>query len=427
MHDDDDFDADVPLIEYDSDASSVSYISENSDPGSILSDTVAIVENRPDVSICSVVLGENPVYTLSVSQANRQGTLCLVAAGTGDDTVAILAVAISQGEAPKLRLIQTITGFPDTVSAVQFSPDSQFLAACSYAKKEDSEITENAQARIYRMNGSLVEKQLTGLSTDKPVAELVNILEGPVDDIEWVSWNPRSLECALGGREGKVWIYELEKYTNTFECVGTLNGHSRRVTAGCYHPAEQLSGDLVTASKDGKLIVWSSQRKAVLTMDPSNKWHRHRINGIACHSVEPLVATAANDDSVRIVNIRSGKEVQGIRSHKDSVESVAFKDNYLATGGLDGLVTVVDCRNMSVIKRFYHDKGSGVTCVLWAGNGRLLSCGTDGTVRVWSLQDDNCRVIMSGHNNVVSCAGILPMENYFISGGFDSTVKLFYF
>lgn len=401
------------LVEYESSVSSASFVSD----GVLATDeeVSADLVERPDVSVASVTLGTNPVYAITISAYNREGNLCLVAAGTGDDSVVILAISVKDGK-PELKPLQEISDFPDTVSAVKFSPDSQFLAVCSYAKKEEGTIVSPAQVRIYRMNGSAINCQ---------VAVLIDTLQGPNDDVEWVCWSS-ALECAVGTREGKVWIYGL--YNNEFICMSTLTGHQRRVTCGVYHSSPQLEGHLITGGKDGKLCVWLANRgKAVLTLEPSAKWQRHRINAIACHPTEPLIATAGNDNSVRIVNVKSGCEDFAIRIHKDSVESVAFNnDRLLVTAGLDGLVSIVDIRTKSVIRRFYHDPGTGVISAFFTPDNRIVSCGTDGTTRVWSLHEDKS-IILSGHSNVVSCAEILLFGNYLVSGSFDSTLKLFVF
>lgn len=67
----------------------------------------------------------------------------------------------------------------------------------------------------------------------------------------------------------------------------------------------------------------------------------------------PVVAAGSEDKTIRLINVETGKLLGVLSGHQDTVESVAFYDNkgfgddssvLLASGGLDGVIHLWDCR-----------------------------------------------------------------------------------
>lgn len=124
-----------------------------------------------------------------------------------------------------------------------------------------------------------------------------------------------------------------------------------------------------------------------------------QINAIAVCSDAGLIATAHEDNHLRVFDLASGDSLVATRAHLDGVTSVSFRpssagDSLLATSshdgsvrlwsfnrGADGPATLTCVQEEST----HRVKGAeGVLDVAFTSAGdALVSTGADGTVRVW--------------------------------------------
>lgn len=67
---------------------------------------------------------------------------------------------------------------------------------------------------------------------------------------------------------------------------------------------------------------------------------------------------------------------------------------------------------------------SKITCCCLLGNNKFLITGsTDNTIRAWEIKSGNCKKVLTGHTNSITC--IVPYKNgQIISGSVDTTIKI---
>ncbi len=97
------------------------------------------------------------------------------------------------------------------------------------------------------------------------------------------------------------------------------------------------------------------------------------------------IATASDDDTARIWDAHSGRELLRVR-HEDHVRNVAFSPDgsELATASDDGTARVWDVRTGQELARLQHD--NQVRTVAFSPEGtRLITGSNDGTARIWDL------------------------------------------
>ncbi|MFP4057846.1 MAG: hypothetical protein ACLF0G_13350 [Candidatus Brocadiia bacterium] len=76
------------------------------------------------------------------------------------------------------------------------------------------------------------------------------------------------------------------------------------------------------------------------------------------------------------------------------------------------------------LARFRGHEGV-VAAVACLPDGRLaVSCGTDGTVRLWEVATAKERRVFRGHEGAVTCLAVAPDGRYLLSGGADKTVRV---
>ncbi|KAK9455218.1 WD40-repeat-containing domain protein [Dipodascopsis uninucleata] len=233
-----------------------------------------------------------------------------------------------------------------------------------------------------------------------------------------------------GGSDTRICIWDLysrEGGRHRYEMVGGIparKGHQYGLTGTSWWPFDD--GLFITSSFDETVKIWDTQTlEEVYKFGLGARVNSHDISKIAEHC---LVACAADMTPIRLLDLRSSSSAQMLHSHQGTtVNAVRWSPTnpyMLASGGSDGTVRLWDIRrsnacltvlnmenvNSSRIGRssrgLPQDSGISnafsspaslvlndvkshrgvVNGLLWFEDGRkLISTGTDETIRVWDL------------------------------------------
>lgn len=162
-----------------------------------------------------------------------------------------------------------------------------------------------------------------------------------------------------GGSDASVKIWDLEQYQgpeasqiSSFKPVGTIprcssppggNGHRFGVTHLSFYPFD--SAAFLSTSFDQTLKLWSTDAARVSgSFHLGSKVYTHAVSPIASHL---LVACGTQHPAARLVDLRSGANVQSLSGHGGAILSAAWSprhEHVLATGSVDGTVRIWDIR-----------------------------------------------------------------------------------
>ena len=127
------------------------------------------------------------------------------------------------------------------------------------------------------------------------------------------------------------------------------------------------------------------------------------------------------------------KAIRTWEAHKSRMFGLAYHiflafsplGNLLGSGGLDKEVKLWDAVNGRLIHTLKGHK-SGVACVAFAPDGRLLASGSwgDHTVKLWDVASGREARTFGGHARDVNCVAFSPDGRLLASGSDDKTVKL---
>merc|ERR1719474_720253 len=172
----------------------------------------------------------------------------------------------------------------------------------------------------------------------------------------------------------------------------TCTGHFGKIYALHWGPD---SNAIVTASQDGKLIIWSS---------------------------------------------KTGNKQLAITLNSAWVMTCAFSPTYefIASGGLDNIVSIFKTSNQNNVqgpngarfrsKDLYREleKHDGyLSCARFVNDGEIISASGDGTCILWDVEARSAKNIFMDHSgDVMSIDLNQSNEAQFVSGSVDATAKV---
>jgi len=137
-----------------------------------------------------------------------------------------------------------------------------------------------------------------------------------------------------------------------------LEGHQRGGIWGLAWSSD--SRRLASASDDGTARVWDVKtRKCIFVLSG----HTSNVKGIAWSADDGLLATGSLDHTIKIWNSQSGKEIATLPGHTSGVRNVQWSPDgkYLVSAGEDGRVLLSLTRMKDLLPLARKQASSGLT------------------------------------------------------------------
>jgi guanine nucleotide-binding protein G(I)/G(S)/G(T) subunit beta-1 len=206
----------------------------------------------------------------------------------------------------------------------------------------------------------------------------------------------------------------------------TLKGHLAKIYA--MHWAED-EVHLVSASQDGKLLVWDG-----LT---TNKTHAIplRSSWVMTCAYSPsgnFVACGGLDNICSIYNIK-GKDTTNIRvsrelnAHTGYLSCCRFlSDKQILTSSGDTTCILWDIEAASKLTEFVdHEADVMSISINPQDKNTFVSGACDATTKLWDIRTGKCIHTFTGHQNDINSVHFFPNGNAFGTGSDDSTCRLY--
>ncbi|MCS6936254.1 MAG: WD40 repeat domain-containing protein [Candidatus Bipolaricaulota bacterium] len=164
--------------------------------------------------------------------------------------------------------------------------------------------------------------------------------------------------------------------------------------------------------------------------------HTSVVTSVAFSPDGKLLASGAQDNTVKLWEVASGQEVRTLSGHTSYVRSVAFSPDgrLLASGALDQTIKLWEVASGSLV-RTLSGPTNIVFSVAFSPDGQLLasdSCGrTDrsgrciqGEIKLWEVSSGREVRTLSGHTRGVWSVAFSPNGQLLASGANDRNIKL---
>lgn len=116
-----------------------------------------------------------------------------------------------------------------------------------------------------------------------------------------------------------------------------------------------------TTSADGSFILWDPKTAGALIKKgvDDGRFHQTGLTSSVVNKESQLALTGAEDGTLRLTHLETGKILSSFADHKESVEGLAFSDDprfpFAVSGSVDGSICVWDMNTFQLRTSVSHE------------------------------------------------------------------------
>jgi WD40 repeat protein len=253
---------------------------------------------------------------------------------------------------------------------------------------------------------------------DAGTGKLVRSLVGHRHFAHSVAFSPDGTRVASGGWDLTVRLWDPA----TGALLRTLEGHTEPIRALSMVSATRILSSS-SSPNDPVLCLWDTTRPPGRELVRTFRGHRAGVGAVAV-SMDGKRALSVADRTARLWDLESGAELSTVSGHPGSIVGLALVPGgkRLVTAGTEGTIRsweVAASREAAVV-----DALSRATCFALAPDGtRALSGHEDGSVRLWDLARGTGRAL-AGHKGRVGGVAFVPGSSRALSAGVDGVLRV---
>jgi WD40 repeat protein len=316
--------------------------------------------------------------------------------------------------------VRQFTGHKGIINAVAFTPDGHFALSASDDNTvrvwnvETGALQQTFKRPVVPVKDvAVLPDGKTAISADVQTLRIWDIASGKeIDHVEGhmgaltcVAATPDGKHALLGSRNDRIFQRWPLEQKRVYRPAQFYRGHSGWVNS----LSLSADGKTVASGGDNTVRLWDVASGKQLQCFTG---HTDTVKSVALSPDGRRVVSASMDGSVRLWDAETGKELHQLKGHDSWVMSVAFSpDGRRVATGSEGLVRESDAL------------ASGVVAV--AGSGIVLPRAFEKyTIRVWDAETGLEVFHIQGGDGAVRCVAFSPDGTRLLSGGDDGVVRL---
>jgi len=194
-----------------------------------------------------------------------------------------------------------------------------------------------------------------------------------------------------------------------------LEGHTGSVNSAAFSPDGKK---IVTGSSDDTARIWDAETGKELR---KLEGHTSSVNS-ATFSPDGKKIVTGGDRTARIWDTETGKELQKLEGHTSGVSTVAFSPDgkKIVTGSGDRTARIWDAETGKLEGHI-----SGVSTVAFSPDGKKIVTGSgDRTARIWDAETGKELQKLEGHTDSVRTVAFSPDGKKIVTGSSDRTARI---
>ncbi|WP_430013942.1 hypothetical protein ACQY1Y_02925 [Microcystis ichthyoblabe FBCC-A1114] len=218
----------------------------------------------------------------------------------------------------------------------------------------------------------------------------------------------------------RVVMNTLQKLLNRKSEHNRLLGHNMRVTSVSF---SRDGRTLASGSRDNTIKLWNIRTgKEIRTL----QGHNSRVSSVSFSRDGKTLASGSDDKTIKLWNVETGQEIRTFKGHNSRVFSVSFSRDgkTLASGSDDKTIKLWNVETGQEIRTF-KGHNSIVYSVSFSRDGKTLASGSDDkTIKLWNVETGQEIRTFKGHNGSVFSVSFSPDGKTLATSSGDNTIKL---
>ncbi|MBW4510083.1 MAG: WD40 repeat domain-containing protein [Scytonematopsis contorta HA4267-MV1] len=236
--------------------------------------------------------------------------------------------------------------------------------------------------------------------------------------------------------------HSLKNFIGDWECVQTLNGHTRGINcltfSKCRSEGKILS--LVASGSRGETKIWDLTQGELIGTFSEYPWitsgQVDEINSLAFSSDGQTLVSGGADSTIKIWHVGANDLIDILHKHNGMVRCVAFTPDgrIFATGGDDRKILFWDLTQRQVVNTLSLED-TAAHSLLFSQDGKTLVTGSYRKIKVWRLLrrsrniditnlEGSLQHTFTGHSHIVRALAMSADAKILVSGSRDKTIKV---
>lgn len=230
-----------------------------------------------------------------------------------------------------------------------------------------------------------------------------------------------SLLC-VGFSSGIFSLYSLEDLANPIHTLSISNESINTVSFD--ESGEWLS---FGCSNSGQLLVWEWRSESYILKQQSHS-SSHGMNCFAYNSDGSLGATGGDDSKIKLWDMSSGFCIATFEDHSSTITALEFSSNQvLFSASLDGTIRAYDLIRFRNFRTFSAPKSVQFSSLAIEPSGEILVGGGNDSFEIymWEVRSGKIIEILNGHTGPISSLKFSPNGNgTLISCSWDKSIRI---